>query len=166
MQDVLINRPPNVTQYCKFMGGVDLSDQNQSYYPVQDRRSVKWWKYIFYFLLDICIINAWILMNQVLRKKKANMDFRVALGKELIGTFSTRKKMGRPQARPVIADTEHRFVKLLPASKGRHCKNCQRKRKQERAANREGRESGESFLVILTTNNFSVSKLVTTLAPS
>ena len=66
MQSFETNRPPNTTFYCKFLGGVDHSNQNQSYYPVQSWRNVKWWKYIFYFLLDVSIINAWILRNKVL----------------------------------------------------------------------------------------------------
>lgn len=145
MENIVINRPPAITQYSKFMGGVDLSDQNRSYYPVQSRRNVKWWKYIFYFLLDISIVNAWVLMKKVSTGCTiSHLEFRLALAKGLIGTFSARKKLGRPTTGPVLANVEHQQVELLPTSKGKQCKNCQLKRKREKAANREGKRPRES----------------------
>ncbi|GAG94072.1 unnamed protein product, partial [marine sediment metagenome] len=41
------------------MGGVDLSDQLRSYYTCQ-RKAESWWKQLFFFLLDISAVNAWI----------------------------------------------------------------------------------------------------------
>ena len=106
-------------------------DQNRSYYPVQSRRSVKCqiWKYIFYFLLDVAIINAWVLRNKCLGN---------------IGTFCGRKTVGRPRIRPVAVNVDHQYVELVPGSKGKQCKNNQRKRKREKAANREGKRPRES----------------------
>ena len=127
MQSFEINRPPNITFYSKFMGGVDRSDQNRSYYPVQSRRNVKWWKYIFYFLLDVSIINAWVLRNKVFGSNISHLEFRLSLAKDLIGTFCAQKKVGRPQAQPVLANVEHQYVQELPEEakkgKGRKSRN-------------------------------------------
>ncbi|XP_048576402.1 piggyBac transposable element-derived protein 2-like [Nematostella vectensis] len=87
---VEINRPPSVSLYCKHMGGVDLSDQHRSYYTVSSRRHVKWWKYLFYFYMDISIINAWQLHGQSAEAKLTNFEFRLALAKSLIGTYEGR----------------------------------------------------------------------------
>ena len=144
MQDIEINRPPNITQYCKYMGGVDLSDQNRSYYPVQSRRNIKWWKYIFYFLLDISIVNSWVLMDAVLGKKTEHLDFRRYLAKQLIGRFTARKRVGRPRIQPVLASVDHSYVELLPKGKLKQCKVCQRKRKLEKAANRPPKRPKET----------------------
>jgi hypothetical protein len=42
------------------MGGVDLADQKRKYYSAS-RKSKKWWMYLFWFLLDTTINNAFII---------------------------------------------------------------------------------------------------------
>ena len=53
--------PEMVTDYNQHMGGVDLSDQHLSYYSLTTRRTLKWWKKVFWRLVDICIVNSWII---------------------------------------------------------------------------------------------------------
>lgn len=50
--------PPVVKDYNDFMGGVDLADR--SLYNV-DRKSSKWWMRIFWGLLDITFVNAYVI---------------------------------------------------------------------------------------------------------
>ncbi|XP_060562864.1 piggyBac transposable element-derived protein 4-like [Ruditapes philippinarum] len=57
-----LQQPHSVSQYNKFMGGVDLQDQFRSTYPV-GRNGKKSWRYIFWFLLNSAIVNAWILYS-------------------------------------------------------------------------------------------------------
>ena len=52
--------PCCVRKYNSLMGGVDRMDQLRSYYSV-GRAGRRWWKYIFWGLLNIGIINAYIL---------------------------------------------------------------------------------------------------------
>ena len=52
--------PSAVSQYNKFMGGVDKSDQLIGYHRVV-RQTKKYWKTIMYHLLEICITNAAII---------------------------------------------------------------------------------------------------------
>ena len=54
--------PPNIVAYNKFMGGVDRSDQLRGYYKVRTK-SRKFYKYIFWFLFDSCIVNAFTLIK-------------------------------------------------------------------------------------------------------
>lgn len=49
-----------VKSYVQCMGDVDLNDQNRTYYFI-NRKSNKWWKHIFYFVVDVCIFNAFKL---------------------------------------------------------------------------------------------------------
>ena len=42
------------------MKGVDLSNQLISYYEL-NRKTIKWWKRIFFHLLDIAIVNSSII---------------------------------------------------------------------------------------------------------
>ena len=55
--------PTAVYNYNQFMGGVDLVDQNLSYYSLTLRRTIKWWKKVFWRLIDISIINSWIIFR-------------------------------------------------------------------------------------------------------
>ena len=66
--DVVVRRNDNVSKpavinlYNQHMGGVDLADQQRQYYSV-GRSSYKWYRYLFWFLLDISIINSFIVNN-------------------------------------------------------------------------------------------------------
>ena len=56
--------PCCVRKYNSLMGGVDRMDQLRSYYSL-GRAGRRWWKYIFWGLLNIGIINAYILFVTV-----------------------------------------------------------------------------------------------------
>lgn len=48
--------PTVIVEYNQFLGGVDLVDQHLSYYLLTQRRTIKWWKKVFWCLIDIAII--------------------------------------------------------------------------------------------------------------
>ena len=52
--------PEAIINYNQKMGGVDRGDQLRGYYNCKVK-SRKFYKYIFYFLLDVSITNAFIL---------------------------------------------------------------------------------------------------------
>ena len=60
MVDIEIPMP--VMTYNSGMFGVDLADQHRAYYPV-GRSSTKWWRYIFWYLIDLSMINSFLLMK-------------------------------------------------------------------------------------------------------
>lgn len=94
---VNVHCPKVVETYNKFMGGVDRFDQLQERYRI-GRRSIKWWHRIFYYLLDLAIVNSFVLWKlQQPNKKKCNqLTFRMKLARQLINGFSSRKTLGRP----------------------------------------------------------------------
>ena len=71
-----ICKPYAIDQYNKFMGGVDKQDQFLSYYGFS-RRTVKWWKKVFFHLLDTAVVNAYITYthSQQSSKKLTHVQF-------------------------------------------------------------------------------------------
>lgn len=55
--------PIMIAEYNNSMGGVDLTDQQLSYYSMTTRKTLKWWKKVFWRLVDICIVNSWIIFR-------------------------------------------------------------------------------------------------------
>lgn len=52
--------PKIISDYNKYMGGVDRFDQLMSSYAVA-WKSRRWWMKIFYYLLDAAIVNSYII---------------------------------------------------------------------------------------------------------
>ena len=52
-------KPKCVNDYCHFMGGVDLGDQMLNYSFLHC--SIKWWRKLFIHMLNMLLLNAYIL---------------------------------------------------------------------------------------------------------
>ena len=97
--------PPLLEDYTAFMRGVDRADQLQSYYNI-GRRSRKWWRRVFFYIVECCVQNAFVLdltlqpadHARVGRQKRDMMKFRLELASQLIGGFSSRSRRGRPRS--------------------------------------------------------------------
>jgi hypothetical protein len=78
--------PSVVQNYNMKMNGVDKSDESRTEYPTFPMCK-RWWTYIFYFLLDLAITNAFILMkestNTGKNKGRTLLSFRMNLAKQL-----------------------------------------------------------------------------------
>ena len=53
--------PTMISDYNNYMGGMDLSNQYLSYYSMTTLRTLKWWKKVFWRLVDITIVKSWII---------------------------------------------------------------------------------------------------------
>lgn len=53
-----------IEKYNTYMGGVDKSDQYLAYHNVL-RKTVCYWKTLFYHMIDIAAVNASILYNLI-----------------------------------------------------------------------------------------------------
>lgn len=89
---VTIACPEVVRHYNNTMGGVDRFDQLRERYLI-GRRSIKWWHRLFYFFVDLAIINSYVLY-QTQRQKTDQLTFRLRLARQLINGYSSRKKRG------------------------------------------------------------------------
>ena len=86
-----------VIQYTRRMGGVDRADQRIGCYSVS-RRSRRWWLRIFYYMLDMAVVNAHILHTSVHPDRSMNqLLFRADLFHVLVANFSNRGKKARAE---------------------------------------------------------------------
>ena len=122
--------PEAVLQYNKFMGGVDMNDQLREYYSVRTKTR-KNYKYLFWFVFDVAVTNAFILSKETGYVKTVK-EFRSSLGEQLLEGYCSRKRKGR---RPTISSKkfcEAHFPKYGDGKQHR-CYNCiikKRKKKQ------------------------------------
>ncbi|XP_054259547.1 piggyBac transposable element-derived protein 4-like [Macrosteles quadrilineatus] len=87
-----IKKPRVVCEYNQSMGGVDIADQYISSYSFT-RKSIKWWRKVFFWLLETAIVNAYLLYNMdKCQGKMRQRKFRKELIKELVGNVRNVKK--------------------------------------------------------------------------
>ena len=121
--------PNSLALYKQYMGGVDRNDQLRGCYHVR-QKTRKHYKYIFWFLVDLAITNAYILSqsNPDIGVKNIK-DFRTSLAKELIGTYASKKRVGRSSiAPPTTRFCQHHFP-MRVTSKHR-CHDCHNYKKE------------------------------------
>ena len=94
------------------MGGVDKSDQLLSYYGFP-HCTVTWWRQAFYHLLDLAIVQAYILYCQSPQSGRhlCHQQFCVELTKELLHSAGEElTQMANPQFQPPLSRlTERHF---------------------------------------------------------
>ena len=141
----MINRPTSVSLYNKFVGGVDMQDQARRYYNVT-LKSVKPWKYLFWFFLDTAIINLYILYSESNEKRIMHLDFRLKLSRELIGNHCSRKRAGRPRSNPAFADVlDHVYDRIVEKNqKAKPCEACKARNQRLRCTNKKSDRPKES----------------------
>ena len=133
----IIPQPKAIESYNFHMNGVDIHDQMRKKYPA-GRPSKKYWKYIMWFVIDCCRVNAWICYRQVStrqvgrRARFAQKDFILELSKQLIGDFSSRKRITMRES-PSASEIHKRKIQhtwqRLPGNK-RRCKGCYQQRRR------------------------------------
>ena len=140
-QNVEVKQPAVIKDYNSFMNGVDKSDQLLSAYNLH-RKCVRWWKTLFFHLIDIATVNAFILfktqaqrfphMQGLERSKRFSvLEFREELARNLaqLEEFSDPPLSEKGSKKDVtIFDTDH-MIKF--SSSKRNCKVCYAKSKKE-----------------------------------
>jgi hypothetical protein len=86
-------KPHIVAQYNRHMGYIDNSDHMANSYSMS-RRHFKWTMILFFHLLDLTVLNSWILLPSC-GAKYTHRDFRLLLVRNLI------EEDGRSQDRPI-----------------------------------------------------------------
>ena len=78
-----VSCPEAIQFYRKIMDGVDLADQIAGLYDL-DRKSLKWWKKVFYRCLMFSIVNSWVVYKQLQRHAKKNIPgFFARIGRSI-----------------------------------------------------------------------------------
>lgn len=59
-EKIAVNCPKPIFLYNNFMNGVDKFDQKRKPYGIVQKRR-KWWKYVFYFVINASVVNSFII---------------------------------------------------------------------------------------------------------
>jgi hypothetical protein len=100
-----VHCPPVQVDYQRYMRGVDRGDQLQTYYNL-GRRSVKWWRRVFFYIVEVAVMNSYVLDRNVRPTDHAKVGwgkrdlyhFRLELTNLLIGGYRGAKRIGRPRS--------------------------------------------------------------------
>ena len=124
-----IRKPMCVIEYNEGMKGVDLADQlhASSHIHVASshrsvRKSIKLYKKLFFYLLDVCLVNSY-LVHKELGGTEQFLNFRLALVKEIFESqfpsLPTYRTRGRPYRLPGQNRLfgRHSTVELPPTEK-------------------------------------------------
>ena len=113
--------PLMLEHYNKYMKGVDLFDQRITYYAYP-HSSIKWWKYLFFYLLEIAYFNVYVIFSKRMidecQKEIIYMDYRIELAK-LLTRYGDAPE---PEiARPDTIELPH---VLVLRDRSAHCSYC------------------------------------------
>ncbi len=92
--------PTTEVDYQQFMGAVDMANRLLMLYSMM-RKSYKWWKKLFWFYLEVCIVDSHVVYSMTQSDKLDLLAFRAKLAEELIGGRIYRARAGRPSSGPV-----------------------------------------------------------------
>lgn len=101
-----IDCPQIIKDYNRHMGGVDLMDGLLGRYRIH-MKTRKWSNRIFYHLIDVAVINAYLLYHRIHpHKEKIELPmFRTQVAESLClcGMASVKRPVGRPSSSPKTA---------------------------------------------------------------
>ena len=110
-------KPAVVNSYNHHMNGVDVADQLGVYYSFQ-RKTVKWWRKLAFWLLDVTVMNSYIVYRQIVTTPVTHLNYRRSLVESLVGrviaTAPPRPLVCRPRKRnhPDTPDPERQNRQL------------------------------------------------------
>ena len=131
----VISKPQIVEEYNQHMEGVDMSEQQVLYYGYA-LWSSKWWKRVFFHLLDLALVNAHILFKRTSEKQLPEMDFRIEVTKGLLEghCHANYRRHLAPLRELPLRLTERPFPEEIPKLSsfgGRpQCEVCRAKKKR------------------------------------
>lgn len=126
---ISLNCPPPVLDYQKHYKGVDIANQLSTSYRV-GRRCMRWHRYFFFHKLNQVLVNAYLNWKEVqtrwntnFKKPRSQLEFRVAVARQLIGRHISRHNTQARQV-PMVG----RIHKLETGSKSRRCVECSKQK--------------------------------------
>ena len=129
-----IQKPLVMTKYNKYMGGVDANDQLLKYSHFS-KRTIKWWKKVFFRLLNVCMVNAYILYREHKIKhntpiKFSHTDFRLSVIRQLVNLSVSpdrvRNNLNNTTAEDYERLTGRHFLSKIPVPENHKKKSLQR----------------------------------------
>ncbi|XP_052820150.1 piggyBac transposable element-derived protein 4-like [Mya arenaria] len=127
--DIHVQKPTCIIDYCRYMEGVDHLDQFGQYSTIA-RKTKKWWRKLFYHIMNICIVNSYRLYEKYTtnRSKKNHEGFHKSVVETLIIEGSGPRGQTEKTyswEKPARLTARH-FPAFIPAKQGaKHAKPCQ-----------------------------------------
>lgn len=139
-----VEKPEMIDIYNQRMNGCDKADQMVSYYGNHKRKSMKWWKKLFYWIIEITQVNAHIIYCLLHADNPKKMTLK-AFKEKLVDSFAEEaaargwplNESTRPGRRPREADEVERVSGLHLvdfAGKDRDCVHCSTSKKRKRSS--------------------------------
>ncbi|KAG5877600.1 hypothetical protein JTB14_010287 [Gonioctena quinquepunctata] len=137
-----IYKPECVIDYNKNIGAVDETDMLLTSVETV-RKSTKWYRKVFFHVLDLCVLNAHVLYKEATKEKLSLADFQLELIRQILETYHNDNVQGGSEGRysednPMRLSARH-FPDIIPPStyKAKPSKRCivcsnQKKRKETR----------------------------------
>lgn len=123
-------KPVVVHTYNQHMNGVDIADQHSVYYSFI-RKTIKWWRKLFFWLLETAVVNSYVLHNRIVAPTRANhLAYRRAIVESLASRYVTsappRRRLGRPRKRqrPDESNPERLNHQLHLLDRRTHLQEC------------------------------------------
>lgn len=106
---VMIKKPNCVVNYNACMGSIDKTDMLLSSVECV-RKTLKWYKKIFFHLIDLCILNAFSTYKTVTGKVMSLANFQLELIRQLLEKYSSPTKSPNSRGRPTSKDQPFRLT--------------------------------------------------------
>ena len=123
-------KPQIVMDYSRHMGYVDKGDRKANSYSIS-RRTLKWTKKLFFHLLDVTILNSFILLSSCGGKNISHRDFRLTLMRNMLAQAGYKERIPRPLGRPPSAAKQVGRLEVsgskhwpVPCEKRVRCRVC------------------------------------------
>ena len=132
-----INMPSSIFNYNRLAKGVDILDQYLNYY-LFPHRSMKWYFRIAIYMLEIAIVNSWVLYKESFEtggtKILSYFSYRRAIAKSLIKDLSQSRiipqtpiKTAKKEIRPNAENPELWGKCHLGKGNKRYCHYCKKR---------------------------------------
>ena len=92
---ITIVKPEVVHEYNRNRSGVDTVDQLRGNYAM-GRKSMKNWPSLTWWLIDMCIVNAYRLFTLQTHSVASQLEFRIALMEQLARAYPPQRAHGQP----------------------------------------------------------------------
>lgn len=124
----VFQKPKAIIDYTRHMGAVDRADHYCASYGFT-RKSLKWWRKMFFWLFEVAVVNSFILFNlhreQIGLKPVSHLTYRKALIVQMVGDIRNISALRR--GRPSSGDVEERLNKqphFIAVTEKKSSKDC------------------------------------------
>lgn len=118
-----IKKTLSIAHYNKCMRAIDHVDMQISL-SERLRKTIKWYKRLFFHLLDITVQNSYAMFKVNSKKNLELSEFRLQLVRELIDEYGSERPQsrGRPSIDSPVRLTARHFIAFIPEDNAR--KRC------------------------------------------